>query len=166
MIHDAPPAAQLVPDAAATATQATRALARMSRVLERSSADLHLAHYRVLAAVAGGDERASRVADRLTLGRPAISAAVDALCERGLLHRVAVESDQRAAVLSLTPAGLDLLERAEREMSARLIALCARTPDPAAVLRCLGWLGTALDQAILEKTTHPHNHPAVAGPQS
>jgi DNA-binding MarR family transcriptional regulator len=145
---------------------ATRALARLSRVLERSSTELNLAHYRVLAAVAGGDERASRVASRLALGRPAISAAVDTLCERGLLTRGCVEGDQRAAALVLTPAGRDLLDRTEAEMGARLNDLCARTPDSAQVLRSLAWLGTALDAVVTERLAeragagHHVRHPA------
>ena len=45
---------------------------------------LGLAHYRFLALVAGGDERASRLAERLALGKPAVSAAVGALVAQGL----------------------------------------------------------------------------------
>src|ERR1700742_3257644 len=84
---------------------AIRALARMARLLERSSGDLHLAHYRVLAAVADGDERASRVADRLALGNPTVSAAVESLTKRGLLSREDAVEDRRAATLTLTSAG-------------------------------------------------------------
>ena len=39
-------------------------LARASRILERATGELSLAHYRVLAAVASGEERASRLAVR------------------------------------------------------------------------------------------------------
>src|SRR5579875_3572176 len=60
-------------------TEAVRALARASSVLERSSSELNLAHYRVLSAIASGQERASHVAARLALGRPAVSAAVESL---------------------------------------------------------------------------------------
>jgi DNA-binding MarR family transcriptional regulator len=124
---------------------AVRALARISRVLERTSGDLSLAQYRVLAAVAGGDERASRVAHRLALGKPAISAAVDALCARGLLVRGADASDQRAAPLTLTASGRALLAEVERAMVERLDRICAGTPDPARLLESLTWLGAALD---------------------
>ena len=79
-----------------TDVAAVRAVARLARVLERASGDLSMAHYRVLAAVADGDERASRVAARLALGKPTISASVDALCRRGLLTREDVVHDQRA----------------------------------------------------------------------
>jgi DNA-binding MarR family transcriptional regulator len=51
------------------------------------SSELNMVHYRVLSAIASGEDRASRVAERLELGRPAISAAVDALCRAGYLVR-------------------------------------------------------------------------------
>jgi DNA-binding MarR family transcriptional regulator len=131
--------------------QAIRALARMARQLERSSGDLNLAHYRVLAAVADGDERASRVADRLALGKPTVSAAVESLCKRGLLSRADAEEDRRAATLTLTPAGEEALAEVERGMLKRLDDLCARTPDPAQVLDSLARLGEALDEVAAER---------------
>jgi DNA-binding MarR family transcriptional regulator len=138
-------------DAASQAVQAVRAVARVSRVLERSSPDLTLAHYRVLAAVAAGEGRATRVAEKLALGKPTVSAAVESLCERGLLLRREVEEDQRAAALALTAAGEIALNRVEDEMVARIGALCARTPDPARALEALAWLGPALDEAVEDR---------------
>ena len=130
---------------------AVRALARASRMLERASSELSLAHYRVLSAVASGDERASRLARRLAVGKPAISAAVDALCARGLLERLGVAGDQRAAALRLTSAGEQTLARVETEMVRRVDDLCARTPDGALVLATLSWLGDAIDEARAER---------------
>jgi DNA-binding MarR family transcriptional regulator len=132
-------------------TQAIRALARLARLLERSSGDLNLAHYRVLAAVADGDERASRVAARLALGKPTVSAAVESLTKRGLLARADAEDDRRAATLTLTAAGEKALAEVEREMLGRLDDLCARTPDPDAVLAALATLGEALDELADER---------------
>jgi DNA-binding MarR family transcriptional regulator len=128
------------------AVDAVRALARASRVLERASGELSLAHYRVLSAVAAGDERASRVANRLALGKPTVSAAVDSLGQRGLLLRESVEGDQRAASLRLTAAGAALLARVEKEMIGRIEDLCARTPDGRQLLESLVWLGAAIDE--------------------
>jgi len=125
--------------------EAVRALARATRVLERASGELSLAHYRVLAAIASGDERASRVANRLAIGKPTVSAAVEALAQRGLLLRSAVDGDQRVAVLHLTPEGLALLARVEAEMIRRIDELCARTPDPGQLMESLVWLGAAID---------------------
>ena len=125
--------------------EAVRALARATRVLERASGELSLAHYRVLAAIASGDERASRVANRLAIGKPTVSAAVEALAQRGFLLRSAVDGDQRVAVLHLTTEGQAVLARVEAEMIRRIDELCARTPDPGRLMESLVWLGAAID---------------------
>jgi DNA-binding MarR family transcriptional regulator len=135
------------------ARESVRALARAARVLERASADLSMAHYRVLSSVAAGQDRASRVAEQLGLGRPTVSAAVDALCRDGLLTRADVEADQRAVSLRLTSTGAQVLEGVEGEMVRRLDDLCDRTPDPAQVRQVLVWLGTALDERQAERLT-------------
>lgn len=110
-----------------------------------------MAHYRVLAAIASGDERASRVAQRLAIGRPTISAAVDALSQRGLLSRRTVEGDQRATALHLTEEGAALLARVEAAMVERLEALAMRTPDGSQLVRTLIWLGGAIDEVQAER---------------
>src|ERR1700712_1656759 len=133
--------------------QAIRALARVARLLERSSGDLNLAHYRVLSAIAEGSERASRVADRLALGKPTVSAAVESLTKRGLLLREDVADDRRATTLSLTPAGEEALAAVDREMLGYLDDLLGRTPDPEQVLESLGQLGEALDAVAAERAT-------------
>jgi DNA-binding MarR family transcriptional regulator len=138
--------------------EAVRALARASRFLERSSDELSLAHYRVLAAVASGDERASRVAQRLAIGRPTISAAVDALSQRGLLSRGTVEGDQRATALHLTEEGVALLARVETAMVERLETLAIRTPDGSRLVRTLIDLGGAIDQVQAERLVHPRSN--------
>jgi DNA-binding MarR family transcriptional regulator len=120
-------------------------------VLERASGELSLAHYRVLSAIASGDERASRVANRLALGKPTVSAAVDSLGQRGLVVREDVEADQRAASLRVTAAGAALLSRVETEMIGRIEDLCARTPDGRQLLQSLVWLGAAIDEMQEER---------------
>lgn len=136
---------------AADRVRAVRALARASSVLERASSELSLAHYRVLAAISSGSERASRIADKLAVGKPTISAAVDSLERRGLLERLAVAGDQRGSTLRLTPAGERLLQQVEVEMTARLEDLCGRVPDRARLLESLVWLGDAIDARMAER---------------
>jgi DNA-binding MarR family transcriptional regulator len=131
---------------------AVRALARATRVLERASGELSLAHYRVLAAIASGDERASRVANRLAIGKPTVSAAVEALAQRGLLVRSAVDGDQRVAVLHLTLEGQALLARVEAKMISRIDDLCERTPDPEQLMDSLVWFGAAIDDWQAQRT--------------
>jgi DNA-binding MarR family transcriptional regulator len=133
------------------AREAVRALARASRVLERASSEVSLAHYRVLSAIASGDQRGSRIAARLAVGKPTVSAAVESLGQRGLLVREGIEGDQRVAALRLTSAGEALLERVEAEMIHRFDDLCARTPDGAQLMQSLIWLGAAIDEVVAER---------------
>ena len=136
---------------AGDAVAAVRALARAARMLEKASGDLTLAHYRVLVAVAAGDERASGVARRLALGKPAISAAVEALCQHGLLERGEVRSDQRASALALTEEGRRCLARTEEAMVDWLSSLCAPAAVSGPVVDGLCRLGEALDAASQER---------------
>jgi DNA-binding MarR family transcriptional regulator len=133
------------------ALPAVRALARVSRVLEAASPDLSLAHYRVLSAVASGEERATLLAARLALGKPAVSAAVESLCRRGLLERLDVAGDARAVALSLTAQGALVLDRVEAEMTRRVVDLCARTSDQDSLLESLAQLGQAMDATRNER---------------
>ncbi len=138
--------------------EAVRALARASRFLERASDELSLAHYRILSAVASGDERASRVAHRLSLGKPTVSAAVEALTQRGLMARSDVKGDQRATTLSLTDEGRALLARVEADMIDRLDQVSQRIPNSEGLLNALVQLGTAIDELRAEKS--PLEQPA------
>jgi DNA-binding MarR family transcriptional regulator len=136
------------------AVQAVRAMARLARTLERSSGDLNMAHYRVLAAVADGDERASRVAERLALGKPTVSAAVESLCKRGLLAREVSGDDRRVATLSPTPAGEAALAAVEELMVGRIDEILRRTDGPDEIVDALVRLGEALDKVAAERLSH------------
>ncbi len=132
---------------------AVRALARASRQLERASDELSLAHYRVLSAIASGDQRASRIATRLTIGKPTISATVESLRQRGLLDRSVAAGDQRVSDLRLTPEGARLLARVETAMVERIKDLCDKAPDGHQLLESLAWLGRAIDESAAERRT-------------
>ena len=132
--------------------EAVRALSRVSRACwKRASDGLSLSHYRVLSAIAAGDERASRVAGRLAVGKPTISATVESLSQRGLLARSTVKGDHRAAALRLTAQGEALLARVEADMAARLEDLCSRTPDGGQLIESLMWLGVAIEADAAER---------------
>lgn len=137
--------------AAERAVEAIRALARAARMLERASGELSLAQYRVLSAVAAGEDRAARVAQRLELGRPAVSAAVEGLCRNGLLERFEVVGDQRAFALEVTAGGRVVLRQAEERMTAVLAELCAKSGDEEQALEVLAALGVAIDQLQAER---------------
>ena len=130
---------------------AVRALARLSRLLERACDDLSLPHYRVLSAIDAGDERASRLATRLALGKPTISAAVDALCRRGLVRRAGSADDQRATDLRITAAGRAALAEAEAAMLAQFEIVLAHVPDAAVTVAEVTRLGAALDVVVEER---------------
>ncbi len=74
-----------------------------------------------------------------------MSAAVDALAQRGLLVRTEVDGDHRVVALHLTREGVALLSRVEAEMIRRIEDLSARTPDGNQLMESLVWLGTAID---------------------
>jgi DNA-binding MarR family transcriptional regulator len=132
-------------------SQAVRALARASRIVERASEELSFADYRVMSAIDGGEGRASRLADRLALGKPAVSASVESLSKRGLVIRSKVDGDNRAIALSLSEVGRDLYDRMQGRMSRQLELLAERTPDPAGVIRALGLLDDAVEAAIEQR---------------
>jgi DNA-binding MarR family transcriptional regulator len=125
---------------------AVQALARASRLLERALPTLSLADFRVLSAVAEGEARASRLATRLALGKPAISSTVDSLVRRGLLARTVPEVDQRAVDLALTPAGEAVRADAERTLVGIVTELAGDTGEPDTVLRSLAALGAAIER--------------------
>ncbi len=131
--------------------EAVRGLARVARLLEKASGDLGLAQYRVLSALAGGEDRASRLAERFELGRPTVSSAVDALTRAGLVERSPDMADQRAVALRLTPAGLAALEAVEAELGRVVDDLCSRLPSPKEAARTFAALGAALDARADER---------------
>jgi DNA-binding MarR family transcriptional regulator len=134
----------------AESLEALRSLVRLARLLERATAELNLAHYRVLAAIDDGDARASRLATRLALGKPTISATVESLSRRGLVRRDDSADDQRATDLRITPAGRIALRTAEAEMQARLDEVLAHTEQADAATAALARLGAGLD-AVAEQ---------------
>lgn len=142
-------------DVGALSIEAVRSLARAARLLERATGELGLAQYRVLSAIAGGDQRASRVAERFELGRPTVSAAVHVLCRDKLLVRAEARDDQRAVDLALTPQGRALLQRVEREMVRTFDDLCLRAKEPSEITRALAALGEALDARQDDRGARP-----------
>jgi DNA-binding MarR family transcriptional regulator len=131
--------------------KAVRALARASRLVERASLDLSFADFRVMSAIDAGEERATRLADRLALGKPTVSASVESLSKRGLITKSRVEGDNRATALAISDEGRDLYDRMKARMSRQLELLAERTPDPQGVIDALALLEDAVEAAILER---------------
>lgn len=156
--HAPPPRPPKRVDAASV--EAVRSLARAARLLEKASGALGLAQYRVLSALAGGEDRASKLAERFELGRPSVSSAVDALTRAGLVERSPVIADQRAVALRLTPEGLATLEAVEAELVRVVDDLCSRLPTPHESVATLAALGDALDARADER----HARRAISPP--
>jgi DNA-binding MarR family transcriptional regulator len=124
--------------------RAVRALALAARKLERATGELTLAQYRVLALVAGGDERSSLVAERLAVAKPTITAVVDGLVERGCLTREAVAGDRRSQRLVVTDTGRVALAEVEQSMAAAVESVLGDARDPDAIIAALLDLDDAL----------------------
>ena len=144
---------------------AVDAVVRLARTLERAAAPLSLADFRVLSALAAGEDRASRLAERLAVGKPAISATVDSLVKRGLVTRTRVEGDQRAAALALTEEGAAQFAAAQERLGERMRAVASLTSDPGAGIRALGELGEAIEsylasqRALRAEAMQPQSQP-------
>ncbi|MDQ3574489.1 MAG: MarR family transcriptional regulator [Actinomycetota bacterium] len=130
---------------------AVRTIARLARLLECGCADLSLAQYRILAMVDAGDERASRLAERLAVAKPTVTAVVDGLVERGCLKRSPVPGDRRAIRITITAAGRRTLRAAETAMAQRLEPVMSRLEHPSRTAAALGALGKALDALADER---------------
>jgi DNA-binding MarR family transcriptional regulator len=126
-------------------------LARLARVLERACDDISLPQYRVLVYVSEGDERASRLADRLALAKPTITAAVDGLVERGYVVREAIEGNRRSIRLRVTPAGDAALDVAEAAMVDALGGAFECVTDRGALLHGLAELHDAWITRVNER---------------
>ena len=128
----------------------------LERTLQhRTSPQLTLSDYRMLTAVAGGEARASRLARRLAVGKPSVSASVDSLVRRGLLERRGGAGDQRAVDLLITAVGDGARHDAESALTELVIDIAARTADPTATLAALAAFGDALERRQSESTERP-----------
>jgi DNA-binding MarR family transcriptional regulator len=134
-----------------TLIDAVRALSRVSRIVEHETDELSVADYRVLSTIVSGEGRASRLASRLALGKPTISASVDSLVRRGLLVRASVPGDNRATALSLSEEGVQLLNRVEARMARQLELFCERTSNAEHVISSLCELGEVIESIIADR---------------
>ncbi|HEX5494156.1 MAG TPA: MarR family winged helix-turn-helix transcriptional regulator [Mycobacteriales bacterium] len=126
---------------------AIRALARLTRLLDHTDTGLTLPQYRLLALVDRGDQRSSRLAARLVVTKPTVTALADGLVEAGYLTRIGEPGDGRAVRLGLTDAGRTALHRADTALADRFAPVFSATSDPAALADLLSQAGAALDPA-------------------
>lgn len=135
----------------------TLTIARLSRLLESSTTgELTLSQYRVLGILCTGDERASRLADRLTVAKPTLTSLIDSLVDRGYVAREASAVDRRAVRLSITDAGREALATTEHHLGDLLDEVLVHSEDRDAILRAIGDLGTALDRRWADVRAREH----------
>jgi DNA-binding MarR family transcriptional regulator len=152
--------------------QAVLAILRLYRGLECVDAGLTPSQYRIMKLAAAGGERSTRLAQRLAVAKPTLTAIADGLVAAGYASRTAEPGDRRVVRLSLTPAGREALDRADVAYTAWLGRLLDETGEPAAVLSALGQLAEA-HRATHNRAKHPgdgkeqgHEHAAAPQPGS
>ncbi|MGO8884789.1 MAG: MarR family winged helix-turn-helix transcriptional regulator [Streptosporangiaceae bacterium] len=154
-----------VADAAAArrGTDAALTVMRLYRALERVQCGLTPQQYRILKMAGAGGERSARLAERLAVAKPTLTATADGLVAAGLAHRVAEPGDRRVVRLCLTPAGESAVARADAAYSAWLGELLDAAGEPDQVLRGLELLSTALDEVRRSRLApaHERRQPAV-----
>jgi DNA-binding MarR family transcriptional regulator len=95
------------------AVEALLTILRIARVLERIDAGVSPQQYRMLKLIGEGGERSARLADRLAVARPTLTATADSLVAAGLAYREAEPGDRRVVRLRLTGAGQAAVARAD-----------------------------------------------------
>ena len=118
---------------------------RLFRALERVDTDLTPQQYRILKLAGAGGERSAKLAERLAVAKPTLTATADGLVAAGYARRDAEPGDRRVVRLCLTEAGHAALARADAAYGQWLDQLLAETGDPDQALHGLDTLNQAMD---------------------
>ena len=131
---------------AQTAQAAVLTVMRLFRALERIDTGLSPQQYRILKLAGAGGERSARLAERLAVAKPTLTATADGLVAAGYAQREAEPGDRRVVRLCLTPAGLAALERADAAYADWLGPLLGATGDTAGILEAFRSLDATMDE--------------------
>jgi DNA-binding MarR family transcriptional regulator len=131
---------------------------RLFRALERVDTDLTPHQYRILKLAGAGGERSAKLAERLAVAKPTLTATADALVAAGYARRDTEPGDRRVVRLCLTEAGHEALARADAAYGHWLGQLLAEAGDPDQVLHALDALNQAMDVRRARRSV------AAAGP--
>jgi DNA-binding MarR family transcriptional regulator len=129
-----------------TAQAAVLALMRLLRALERVDTGLTPQQYRILKLAGAGGERSARLAERMAVAKPTLTATADGLVAAGYAQREAEVGDRRVVRLCLTVAGRAALERADAAYADWLGPLLGATGDSARALEAIRNLDAAMDE--------------------
>jgi DNA-binding MarR family transcriptional regulator len=121
-------------------------LLRLFRSLERVDTDLTPQQYRILKLAGAGGERSARLAERLAVAKPTLTATADGLVAAGYARRETEAGDRRVVRLCLTDTGRDAVDRADVAYGQWLDQLLGQTAEPDQVLRALDALDDAMDE--------------------
>jgi DNA-binding MarR family transcriptional regulator len=124
---------------------AAMTIIRLFRTLERVDAGLTPQQYRMLKLVGAGGERSARLAHKLAVAKPTLTATADGLVGAGLLYRETEVTDRRVVRLRLTPAGHAAVDRADAVYSAWLRQLFDAAGDPTRLAGDFDQLDVAID---------------------
>jgi DNA-binding MarR family transcriptional regulator len=119
---------------------------RLFRALERVDTGLTPQQYRILKLAGAGGERSARLAERLAVAKPTLTATADGLVAAGYAQREAEAGDRRVVRLCLTAAGRAALDRADAAYAGWLGPLLGATGDMAGVLEAISSLDSAMDE--------------------
>ena len=134
-------------------------LLRLFRALERVDTDLTPQQYRILKLAGAGGERSARLAERLAVAKPTLTATADGLVAAGYARRDAEPGDRRVVRLCLTESGRDAVGRADAAYGQWLDQILAHTSEPEAVRHALDTLNEAMDEVRRAR------HAGPAGPR-
>jgi DNA-binding MarR family transcriptional regulator len=143
-VNDPGPGADTLDVQAAQAAVLT--VMRLFRALERVDTGLTPQQYRILKLAGAGGERSARLAERLAVAKPTLTATADGVVAAGYAEREAEAGDRRVVRLCLTAAGRAALERADAVYADWLGPLLGATGDPAGVLEAFRDLEAAMDE--------------------
>src|ERR1700678_2744005 len=129
-----------------TAQAAVLTVMRLFRALERTDTGLTPQQYRILKLAGAGGERSARLAEKLAVAKPTLTATADGLVAAGYAEREAEAGDRRVLRLRLPGKGREALERADAAYAVWLAPVLEATKDPAAVLAALGDLDQAMEE--------------------
>jgi DNA-binding MarR family transcriptional regulator len=129
-----------------TAQAAVLTVMRLFRALERVDTGMTPQQYRILKLAGVGGERSARLAERLAVAKPTLTAIADSLVAAGYAQRETEAGDRRVVRLCLTAMGRAALERADAAYAGWLRALLGETSDAAGVLEALRDLDAAMEE--------------------
>lgn len=143
---------------------AIRVLARLHRLLESADAGLTIPQYRMLTMLSEGGERSARLAQKLAVRKPTLTALADGLFAAGYVERESEPGDRRIVRLTLTGAGRAALARADDAYLSRLGPVFDDLTDPDRLVHDLLEVGEVLTARLKARAAADRVAPVPLAP--